>query len=95
MGVALAMLGQRVVAVDADIGLRNLDVVMGLENSLSPADNKKLVDHAPADTAEMIKMAESANWRTTSALVKLFFRPNLNLPLMISTGRKEAMTSEG
>jgi septum site-determining protein MinD len=34
LGVALAMLGQRVVAVDADIGLRNLDVVMGLENRI-------------------------------------------------------------
>jgi septum site-determining protein MinD len=34
LGVALAMLGQRVVAIDADIGLRNLDVVMGLENRI-------------------------------------------------------------
>lgn len=32
LGAALAMLGQRVVAIDADIGLRNLDMVMGLEN---------------------------------------------------------------
>lgn len=32
LGVSLALLGQRVVAIDADIGLRNLDVVMGLEN---------------------------------------------------------------
>lgn len=32
LGVALALLGQRVVAIDADIGLRNLDVIMGLEN---------------------------------------------------------------
>jgi septum site-determining protein MinD len=32
LGVALALLGQRVVTVDADIGLRNLDVVLGLEN---------------------------------------------------------------
>jgi septum site-determining protein MinD len=32
LGVALALLGQRVVTVDADIGLRNLDVLMGLEN---------------------------------------------------------------
>lgn len=31
---ALAMLGQKVVAIDADIGLRNLDVVMGLENRI-------------------------------------------------------------
>jgi len=34
LGVALAMLGQRVVAIDADIGLRNLDVIMGLENRI-------------------------------------------------------------
>jgi septum site-determining protein MinD len=34
LGVALALLGQRVVAVDADIGLRNLDMVMGLENRI-------------------------------------------------------------
>jgi septum site-determining protein MinD len=34
LGVGLAMLGQRVVAIDADIGLRNLDVVMGLENRI-------------------------------------------------------------
>jgi septum site-determining protein MinD len=32
LGVALAARGRRVVVVDADIGLRNLDVVMGLEN---------------------------------------------------------------
>ncbi len=34
LGVALARRGQRVVCVDADIGLRNLDVVMGLENRI-------------------------------------------------------------
>jgi septum site-determining protein MinD len=34
LGVGLAMLGQRVVTIDADIGLRNLDVVMGLENRI-------------------------------------------------------------
>ncbi len=32
LGVALALLGQRIAAIDADIGLRNLDVIMGLEN---------------------------------------------------------------
>lgn len=31
---ALAMQGKRVTAIDADIGLRNLDVVMGLENRI-------------------------------------------------------------
>jgi septum site-determining protein MinD len=34
LGAALAALGQRVVCVDADIGLRNLDVVLGLENRI-------------------------------------------------------------
>jgi septum site-determining protein MinD len=34
LAVALARLGKRVVCVDADIGLRNLDVVMGLENRI-------------------------------------------------------------
>jgi septum site-determining protein MinD len=34
LAAALAMLGKKVVALDADIGLRNLDVVMGLENRI-------------------------------------------------------------
>jgi septum site-determining protein MinD len=34
IGVALARQGKRVVTIDADIGLRNLDVVMGLENRI-------------------------------------------------------------
>jgi septum site-determining protein MinD len=34
IAVALAQIGQRVVCLDADIGLRNLDVVMGLENRI-------------------------------------------------------------
>jgi len=34
LGVALALKGQRVACIDADIGLRNLDVVMGLENRI-------------------------------------------------------------
>ena len=34
LAVALALRGQRVVAIDADIGLRNLDMVMGLENRI-------------------------------------------------------------
>lgn len=32
LGIALALSGKRVVVIDADIGLRNLDVVLGLEN---------------------------------------------------------------
>ena len=34
LGVSLARLGHRVVVMDADIGLRNLDVIMGLENRI-------------------------------------------------------------
>lgn len=34
IGVALARRGQRVACLDADIGLRNLDVVLGLENRI-------------------------------------------------------------
>ncbi|MXZ92089.1 MAG: septum site-determining protein MinD [Chloroflexi bacterium] len=34
VGVGLALRGKRVVVIDTDIGLRNLDVVMGLENRI-------------------------------------------------------------
>jgi septum site-determining protein MinD len=34
IGAALANLGYKVVCVDADIGLRNLDVILGLENRI-------------------------------------------------------------
>jgi septum site-determining protein MinD len=34
LGTALAMQGAKVAVIDADIGLRNLDVVMGLENRI-------------------------------------------------------------
>jgi septum site-determining protein MinD len=34
LGVALAKLDQRVVVIDTDIGLRNLDIVLGLQNRI-------------------------------------------------------------
>jgi len=34
LGIALARRGQKVVCIDGDIGLRNLDVIMGLENRI-------------------------------------------------------------
>ena len=34
VGTGLAMLGEKVILIDTDIGLRNLDVVMGLENRI-------------------------------------------------------------
>ena len=46
IGTALAMRGNRVVVVDTDIGLRNLDVVMGLEEPdrlrLGQCDRRRL-----------------------------------------------------
>src|SRR6478672_10263365 len=34
LGTALVMQGKKVAVIDADIGLRNLDVVLGLENRI-------------------------------------------------------------
>ena len=34
IGAALALQGNRVAVIDMDIGLRNLDVIMGLENRI-------------------------------------------------------------
>ena len=34
LGISLASLGKKVVVIDADIGLRNLDIIMGLENRI-------------------------------------------------------------
>lgn len=34
MGIGLAQAGKRVIVIDTDLGLRNLDVVMGLENRI-------------------------------------------------------------
>ncbi|KMT21543.1 septum site-determining protein MinD [Clostridium cylindrosporum] len=34
IGTALAMMGKKVVVIDADIGLRNLDLLLGLENRI-------------------------------------------------------------
>ena len=34
IGVSLSKLGKKTVVIDADIGLRNLDVILGLENRI-------------------------------------------------------------
>jgi septum site-determining protein MinD len=51
VGAALAALGKRVVLVDADVGLRNLDIVLGLEarvkyHVLDVIENKAELDDA-------------------------------------------------
>ena len=34
IGAGLSWLGKKVIVIDTDLGLRNLDVVMGLENQI-------------------------------------------------------------
>jgi len=34
LGTGLALMGKKVVLIDTDIGLRNLDVIMGLESRI-------------------------------------------------------------
>lgn len=59
VGTGLAMLGKRVVLIDTDIGLRNLDVVMGLTGKpdylqSGRCDRGKLPDEAGADSRQKI-----------------------------------------
>ena len=44
VGTGLAMLGEKVILIDTDIGLRNLDVVMGLENRIEVSQTDICID---------------------------------------------------
>lgn len=63
LGIALAKLGERTTVLDADFGLRNLDLLLGLENRI-------------VYTAQEV-LAESC--RLEQALVKHKQQPNLSL----------------
>jgi len=78
LAVALARAGRRVVAVDADIGLRNLDVVMGLENRV---------------VYNFIDVLEG-NCRLNQALVRDKRVDNLFLLPAAQTRTKDAVSSE-
>lgn len=78
IGVALARQGKKVVLVDTDIGLRNLDVVMGLENRII----YNLVD------------VIEGNCRIRQALIKDKHCPNLYLLPSAQTRDKSAVTPE-
>ena len=78
LGTALAIQGQRVVVIDADIGLRNLDVVMGLENRIV----YDLVD------------AIEGRCRTRQALIKDKRFPELFLLPAAQTRDKDAVSTE-
>ena len=44
IGTALARAGKKVVMVDTDLGLRNLDLLLGLENRIVDRLNNSIVD---------------------------------------------------
>lgn len=78
LGTALAGLGNKVVVVDADIGLRNLDVVMGLENRI---------------VYDLVDVIEG-NCRLRQALIKDKHEADLYLLPAAQTRDKDAVTQE-
>ncbi|MBC7960178.1 MAG: septum site-determining protein MinD, partial [Vallitaleaceae bacterium] len=78
IGTGLAMLDKKVVLLDADIGLRNLDVVMGLENRI---------------VYNVIDVIEG-HCRLKQALIKDKKYPNLFLLPAAQTRDKDAVTPE-
>ena len=76
IGMGLAMLDKKVVVVDTDIGLRNLDVVMGLENRIV----YNLVD------------VVNGSCRLKQALIKDKRTPNLYLLPSAQTKDKSAVS---
>lgn len=78
LGTGLAKLGFKVVLLDADIGLRNLDVVLGLENRI---------------VYNLIDVIEG-NCRLKQALIKDKKYPELYLLPAAQTRDKDAITPE-
>lgn len=78
LGCGLAVLEKKVALVDADIGLRNLDVVMGLENRI---------------VYDLVDVVEG-NCRLKQALIKDKRYPNLFLLPAAQTRDKDAVTPE-
>lgn len=78
IGTGLAIEGKKVVLVDADIGLRNLDVILGLENRIV------------YDIIDVI----DGNCRLKQALIKDKRYPNLYLLPAAQTKDKDAVSPE-
>ena len=78
VGTGLAKLDQKVVLIDTDIGLRNLDVVMGLENRI---------------VYNLVDVVEG-NCRIKQALIKDKRYPNLYLLPSAQTRDKTAVSPE-
>jgi len=78
LGVALALEGQRVIVLDADIGLRNLDVIMGLENRI---------------VYDVVDVVEG-NCRLQQALIRDKRLPELHLLAAAQTRDKTAVSPD-
>ena len=78
IGTALAKLGNKVVVIDTDIGLRNLDLLLGLENRIV---------YTIVDVVE-------ERCKLKQALVKDKKNPNLSLLAAAQTRDKSSVTSE-
>lgn len=78
IGTGLARLGHKVVLVDTDIGLRNLDILMGLENRI---------------VYNLIDVLEG-RCKLSQALVKDKRLPNLSLLPAAQTRDKSALNAE-
>lgn len=78
LGTGLAMLNKKVVLIDTDIGLRNLDVVMGLENRI---------------VYNLVDVIEGS-CRLSQALIKDKRYPNLQLLPSAQTRDKSSVSPE-
>src|ERR1041385_9004718 len=78
LGVALAALGEKVALLDADIGLRNLDLVLGLENRI---------------VYDVVDVVEGRA-KLRQALIKDKRQANLSLLPAAQTRDKSAVTPE-
>jgi septum site-determining protein MinD len=78
LGVALAAMGHKVVNIDADIGLRNLDIIMGLENRI---------------VYDLIDVVEG-RCKLRQAMVKHKLHPNLMLLPAAQTRDKSSLSPE-
>jgi len=75
IGAALAAQGKSVVLIDADIGLRNLDIVLGLENRI---------------VYDLVDIVEGS-CRMRQAMIRDKRLPNLHLIPAVQTREKEAV----
>lgn len=51
IGTALAMMGKKILMIDGDIGLRNLDLILGMQNAIAYDFNDVINDRCTSDQA--------------------------------------------